>query len=79
MARAILRYSFDGASQNVRNRIRSLLEDAGFRRTGTGSWEAEGTPAALMEALRNVMSLIEREAGGQLDHLWINVDQPSTS
>lgn len=77
MARAIVRYSFDGVSQNVRNHIRGYLGDAGFRSTGTGTWEADGQPAGLMEALRNVMRLIEREADGRLDHLWIYVDEPS--
>jgi hypothetical protein len=82
MARAIVRYSFNGptaTSSPKRTLIRNFLRDSGFVRVGTASWEITEEPLpALMEKLQSVMTeLKDLPEGGKLDHLWIYIDESS--
>jgi len=79
MARAIVRYSINGEQTNATgNAVRKLLQDAGFDRVGTASFEAFGPPQPiLVAALRDALDILENPlGGGELDHLWLYVDDP---
>jgi len=79
MARAIIRYSFDGDEGKViRGEIgKRLLADDRFMRHGTASWES--TPDTLIKdavnAIRWALEVVEGHADA-LDHLWIYIDDP---
>lgn len=77
MARGIVRWSIGGENNNATGlRIRKVLEDAGFDRMGTGTWEADGPPTAdVIDAIQDALDLMKHPpGGGQLDHVWIYVD-----
>jgi len=79
MARAIIRFSIDGETTNVTgNQIRTLLQDNGFDKIGTASYDADGMAAVqIVAVLRELLPILEAPpGGGQLDHLWIYLDQP---
>lgn len=73
MARAIVRYSFGSDDVPVRNSMRGGLEEAGFERIGTGSFEGTGSRSDLLDALAS--ALTEARTAQVLDHLWIYVDE----
>lgn len=81
MARAIIRYSFDGDhAKNIRAEIRKrLTADGRFRRLGTASWES--TPGTsiydTVSAIRWALEVVEASPSGNLDHVWIYIDDPS--
>ena len=79
MARAIVRFSINGEQSNVTgNQIRTLLENNGFDRVGTASYDADemGTDQ-IVAALGELLQVLENPpGGGHLDHLWIYVDTP---
>lgn len=82
MARAIVRLSLDNdyGSANT-NLARLILEDAGFEKTGTATYEADapGTDDLLI-ALQKIVAVLQNLSGGvSLDHLWIYVDVPQPS
>lgn len=76
MARATIRYSFDNEQSNLSgNKARGALEEAGFSRNGTASWEAYGSITDLVDAIRNLLTVVEAPPGrGGLDHVWIYLD-----
>lgn len=77
MARAIVRYSLasTAADRRARGDVRTRLDDAGFHKIGTASWEASGIALAdLASALQDVLRIVE--GTGSLDHLWIYLDNP---
>ena len=79
MARAIIRFSIDNESSNVTgNQIRDLLQDKGFDKIGTASFDTDGMDtASIVAVLRELLPILETPpGGGRLDHLWIYVDQP---
>jgi hypothetical protein len=79
MARAIIRYSFEGGTQTAkktRGKIREELRAAGFAHIGTASWEKHGARGELVEALTTVLEAAARPEAGALDHLWLYLDDP---
>jgi hypothetical protein len=76
VARATVRYSFDGETTNVSGtRARTQLEGNGFSRLGTASLEAYGDVPDLVAALRELLDVLENPpGGGTLDHAWIYLD-----
>jgi len=76
MARVIVRYSMQsGAAQRrIRGRLRKSLPDQGFRRIGTATYEASDID--LSDAVLALNFVLEELGSGQLDNLWIYVDQP---
>jgi hypothetical protein len=79
MARAIVRYSISGEQSNITgNAARGALAD--FDKPGTALYEAEGSPADLIAALRDLLDVLEDPpGGGEVDHLWIYFDQTGDS
>lgn len=78
MARAIVRFSFDGDYRNAtRNRILLLLKAKGLVSPGTGSWEARDVPLTdITNALRDVLDVLDSPSNNaRLGHVWIYVDQ----
>jgi hypothetical protein len=83
MARAIIRYSFNGPTETSspkRTTVRNMLRDAGFERPGTASAEIRGAELTMiLETLSGVLAELEDLPDGcDLDHLWIYVDQSET-
>jgi hypothetical protein len=79
MARAIVRYSINGESRNTTgNAARSALQEGGFEKIGTGSFEADGiTMPGAISALADLLTvLLDPPGGGTVDHLWVYVDEP---
>lgn len=77
MARAIFRHSLEAGHVPVRNQIRTVLEQAGFERIGTGSFEAENLSRhAITAALQQVLAILDDLPDGAMDHVWIYFDQP---
>lgn len=81
MARAIIRYSFNGPTEQSspkRTAVRNMLRDAGFQRLGTASFEIRGADLAdVVDQLQRVLVEIRSlpEGGCGLDPLWIYVDE----
>jgi hypothetical protein len=76
MARAIVRYSFDGDRRASRQAIRDALRAAGFVRIGTGSFEADAAALGpLVAALKTSLDVAADPPEGELDHLWIYIDR----
>lgn len=74
MARVIIRYSFAAEAKAIRGSIRRTLRGTGFRHVGTATFEASDVDLAnAVEALKGVLDEV---AKGDLDNLWIYVDQP---
>ncbi len=81
MARAIIRWSVNGERSNqTGNEVVGRLQQAGFERVGTASYEVDGAPMRhLVAALRDALDVLERPiGGGRLDHLWVYVDNPDS-
>lgn len=78
MARAIVRYSFDGGAKGARTKVRNALRSAGFEEVGTASFEVRDAPCAdVVEALHEILDIVkEPPAGVRIDHLWIYLDEP---
>lgn len=78
MARAIVRYSFGSDDVQIRNNVRGELEAAGFKRIGTGSFEAPTDAAESRSALIGALikALEHAEHAQTLDHLWVYLDEP---
>lgn len=74
MARAIVRFSIEAGQVRLRNQVRHALQDGGFTRIGTSSYEAPDLPLIDIAAVLNDM--VTRLSGARLDHLWIYVDVP---
>jgi hypothetical protein len=78
-ARAIVRYSINDEKSNVTgNQASQILEDAGFAKIGTASFEADvPDQEALVDALSRLLVILRNPpGGGRLDHLWIYLDHP---
>ena len=81
MARAIIRYSFDGEEgKAIRHEIgKRLLSSGRFARHGTASWES--TPdTSVPDAISDIRWALEyvQEHPDALDHIWIYIDDPRT-
>jgi hypothetical protein len=80
MARAIIRYSFDGdEGKAIRMEIRKrLMADGLFVAHGTGSWEsAEGVSLGdAISRIRWALEYVEQHPHA-LDHIWIYLDEPA--
>jgi hypothetical protein len=74
MARVIVRYSLAAGDKAIRGRIRKGLRGSGFRHIGTSTFEAADLP--LQDAVDAVKGVLDEVAAGELDNLWIYVDQP---
>ena len=83
--RAIIRYSVDGDSSNrTENEFRGLLEEAGFQKIGTASFEHSDIGGnelgAVMESFwhvaRDPQSQAGADPGAHLDHVWFYADEP---
>ena len=76
MARAIVRFSMSGDDGTTTTTARECMQKFGFRRVGTGSWEASGAQIHdLMDAVRSVTEILEHpKKAGVLDHLWVYID-----
>lgn len=79
MARAIIRYSIGGElSDQAGSDCHSLLERAGFAKTGTTSDTYDASKMPMDDALAAIESLVQLlrspKAGGSLDFLWIYLD-----
>lgn len=79
MARAIVRYSFDGPPRGTRSQVRDVLRAADYHELGTASFEARDARLEdLVQALREVLDIVSKPAADvKLDHLWIYLDEPS--
>ena len=77
MARAIVRFSLVGDNSTTSTYARNMLEEAGFHRIGTSSFEAESEVNSLLEAIASLLldHLRSPRGGGQLGHLWVYVDE----
>jgi hypothetical protein len=81
MARAIVRYSFDGKDgKTIRAEIRKrLMADDLFVALGTASWES--TESADLNAaigrIRWALEVVEGSDPHALDHIWIYIDNDS--
>ncbi len=85
--RTIIRYSINGETDNrLGNKLRAALEESGFGKIGTASWEH---PDIDIEKLANVMSTFWDLAGNPqgaagagasaaVDHVWIYSDEPGS-
>jgi hypothetical protein len=84
--RAIMRFSINGEGSDtyLAMAIRKQLEDHGFRRRGTGSWENDNIGAAdLSDMMRqywewvaNPQSVANVRANVVVDHVWFYTDLP---
>lgn len=79
MTRAIIRYSIGGElSDETGNSCRSLLERAGFEKSGTTSDTYDTPEIPMGDALDAIESLVQvlrsPAARGTLDFLWIYLD-----
>jgi len=76
--RCIIRISFDGDDGRSTNQVRGLLENSGFVRIGTGSFDANDIPELdALETLQALSDALEhRDGPGRLDHLWVYLDDP---
>jgi hypothetical protein len=77
MARAIVRFSIDGEAGNeTANRARAALElDSAFHRIGTGSYESHSSASQLLHRIEHLLQVLrEMPGGGDLDHLWVYLD-----
>ena len=83
MARAIIRYSFDGdEGKPIRIEIgKRLMYEDRFRRTGTASWESspETSISDAIHAIRWALEFVEESSSEALDHIWIYIDDPSSA
>jgi hypothetical protein len=80
MARAIVRYSFNGPTETSspkRTAVRDLLNDRGFEMVGTASREIRNVALPeIVDALHRLLAELEElPEGCGLDHLWVYVDQ----
>ncbi|MEJ7785895.1 MAG: hypothetical protein WKF96_13905 [Solirubrobacteraceae bacterium] len=56
--------------QDAAGEIRARLQEAGFKRIGTASWEAADVELAdLLRALADVLQIVKKDR--RLDHLWM--------
>ncbi len=77
MARAIVRHSLEAGHVPQRNRIRNALEDAGFQKIGTSSYEADAVDTgSIIAALQVLLTQLDQLPDGAIDHLWIYLDLP---
>jgi hypothetical protein len=84
MARAIIRYSFDGnAGKAIRTEIRKRLSQNFVQHGKTASWESR--PSApltdVLSDLRWALDVAQRkipEGQRVLDHIWIYIDDPGS-
>ncbi len=78
MARAVIRYSFDGdEGKTIRMEIRKrLMAEDLFVARGTASWEsAENTDlGAVIGRIRWALEALEGTDPDALDHIWIYID-----
>lgn len=78
MARAIIRYSFDGdEGEAIRREIRKrLMVDGLFVPLGTGSWESDPrtTLEQAVSRIRWALQHVEEEHPAALDHIWVYID-----
>ncbi len=75
MARAIIRYSFNGRGSrgsNLEMGKRLGHTGAGFEKRGTAMWESASDLSEALPAIKRALDLaVER---GNLDHIWIYID-----
>ncbi len=78
MPRVIVRYSINREGGNqTGNAIRKAVGNYGVGRIGTGALEGEGSLDDMVNALRDVLDLVENPPGdGEVDHVWIYLDNP---
>ncbi len=79
VARAIVRFSLDGDyGSRATNKARKVLEDAGFDKIGTASYEVDGpSQEDIIAALDATLQILRSLPGGAtLDHLWVYLDEP---
>jgi hypothetical protein len=76
MARAIIRYSFDGPDgPRTRNRAAAVLRAHGFGPYGTGTWECrEGNAGVLLDALEELTQVLRAADAAPVDNLWFYLD-----
>lgn len=81
MKRIILRFSLNtDPGSVVRNAVAGLLQSAGFNNTGTGTWEATGTPSAMtaittvLNTLTNPAQIPNANPSVTVDHIWFYLD-----
>jgi hypothetical protein len=79
VARAIIRYSFDGPAKGTRSKAREVLRSAGFIELGTASFEVRATALPdVVDALHELLNVVKDPAAGvSLDHLWVYLDEAS--
>jgi hypothetical protein len=84
MARAIIRYSFDGDDgKAIRTEIRKRLSTNFVQRGKTASWESRPN-ARLSDLVGDLRWALERvqteipDGARVLDHIWIYIDDPSS-
>lgn len=57
--------------------IRHALQDAGFHKIGTSSYEADGTDTvSVLQALQVLLTQLEQLPDGAIEHVWIYLDLP---
>ena len=76
--RTIVKFSLNNDSNSaLRNRLTSILQTIGLRRTGTGTYEGHVQEAELKSALGEFWGATAGHRGNaQLDHFWMLVDDP---
>jgi hypothetical protein len=84
VARAIIRYSFDGdEGKPIRTEIRKRLSTNFVQQGKTASWESRPDTALsqLLSDLRWVLERVQTEIPDEarvLDHIWIYIDDPAS-
>jgi hypothetical protein len=78
MARAIIRLSINGESDNnTNNAVRATLQDEGFIRIGTNSYEISGASFDdIADCVIAAFGILKKmPGGGSVDHVWSYVDR----
>lgn len=78
VARLIIRWSIEHEKSNqTGNAIRDIVKPLGFNAVGTASWEGVGDTQSLLKALTVVIrTLHDMPGGGEVDHVWVYLDNP---
>jgi len=83
--RTIVRYSVNGELDNrLGNALRKILEEAGFQRIGTASWEHRNIAikdfASSMndfwQTAGNPQAAVGAAPAVSVDHVWVYTDAP---
>ncbi len=80
--RVIVRFSLNGDSAPLRNRLSKLFQDYGISKHSekTATWESDQMPPAdCSDCLCEILSIIAADTANtslnvQLDHLWVYID-----